>query len=148
MSTRDSAPASAQPMLRIPRSAHPAPTSPSHASRRISPLAYVGVLLVLVGALLAGSQAIGWFRTTGQMSSSSGEHVAPAAGADTSEIKGWMTLQQILDAYPVSAGALYAHLGISTATDPSTTLSELKESGVGAVDVPALRAWIADGAPA
>ena len=151
MSTLDTPtpqPAPDQPMLRIPKSAHPAPTTTAHASRRIPVLAYLGVALALIGVLVIGSQAMGWFRTTGQMTSSTGEKVAPAAGAPTSDIKGWMTIQQVLDAYPVTKDTLYTHFGIPADTATSTTLSELKEGAVGSIDVPTLRSWIDDGAPA
>ena len=137
-----------QPMLRIPKSSHPMPTSTTHGNRRIPVLAYVVVLLAVIGVLVAGSQTMGWFKTTGQMTSSSGEKVAPAAGAATSDIKGWMSIQQVLDAYPVTKEALYAHFGIPADTPTTTTLSELKEGAVGTLDVPTLRSWIDDGAPA
>lgn len=137
-----------QPMLRIPKSAHPAPTPTAHRSRRIPVLVYLGVLLAVIAVLVVGTQTLGWFKTTGQMTSSTGEKVAPAAGAPTSDIKGWMTIQQVLDAYPVSKDVLYTHFGIPAETPTSTTLSELKEGAVGSIDVPTLRSWIDDGAPA
>ena len=138
-----------QPMLKIPKSAHPTPTPTGHPSRRIPVLAYVGVILAVIAVLVVGTQTLGWFKATGQMSSSStGEKVAPAAGAPTTDIKGWMTVQQVLDAYPVSKDVLYTHFGIPAETPTSTTLSELKEGAVGSIDVPTLRSWIDDGAPA
>jgi hypothetical protein len=146
LETPDQAPD--QPMLRIPRSAHPTPTPATRASRRIPVLAYLGVLLAIVAVLVVGTQALGLFKTTGQISSSTGERIVPATGAATSEIKGWMTLQQVLDAYPVTAAALYAHFAIPADVPTDTTLSELKESGTGSLDVPTLRTWIDDGAPA
>lgn len=136
-----------QPMLRIPKSAQPAPTPTTRSNRRVPVLVYVGVLLAVVGILVVGSQTLGWFKTTGQMTSSTGERVAPAAGADTYEIKGWMTLQEVLDAYPVTQATLYARFAIPADTPTSTTLSELKESGTSSLDVPTLRSWIDDGAP-
>lgn len=147
MSTTDTS-SPDQPMLRIPKSAHPQPTPSTHGNRRIPVLAYVGILLALIGVLLYGSQSLGWFKTTGQMTSSSGEKVAPAAGAATSEIKGWMSIQEVLDAYPVTKATMYAHFGIPSETATTTTLSELKEGAVGSIDVPSLRTWIDDGAPA
>ena len=137
-----------QPMLRIPKSAHPAPTPAARSHRRIPVLAYVVVLLALLGVLVIGTQSLGWFKTTGQMTSSAGERVVPAAGAPTTDIKGWMTLQQVLDAYPVTQDRLYAHFLFPASATTETTLSELKESGTSSLDVPALRSWIDDGAPA
>jgi hypothetical protein len=137
-----------QPMLRIPKGAHPTPTPPSRSSRRVPVVAYVGVLLAIVAILVVGTQTLGWFKTTGQMTTSAGEKVAPAAGAATTDIKGWMTIQQVLDAYPVSQSAMYAHFAIPVDTPTETTLSELKESGTSSLDIPALRSWIDDDAPA
>ena len=137
-----------QPVLRIPKSAHVTPTSTALVSRRIPVLAYVAVLLAVIGVLVVGSQTMGWFKTTGQMASSTGEKVAPVSGAATTDIKGWMSIQEVLDAYPVTKDAMYAHFGIPADTPTTTTLSELKEGAVGTLDVPTLRSWIDDGAPA
>lgn len=137
-----------QPMLRIPKSAHPTPTPTEHVTRRIPVLAYVVILLAVIGVLVVGSQTMGWFTTTGQTTNSAGERVAPAAGAATTDIKGWMSIQEVLDAYPVTKEAMYSHFGVPADTPTSTTLSELKEGAVGTVDIPSLRAWIDDGGPA
>jgi hypothetical protein len=137
-----------QPMLRIPKSAHPAPTPATRSSRRIPLIAYVGVLLAVIAVLVVGTQTLGVFKTTGRATSSTGERVLPTTGAPTADIKGWMTLQQVLDAYPVTREQLYAHFAIPADTTTDTTLSELKESGTSSLDVPTLRSWIDDGAPA
>ena len=149
-----------QPMLRIPKSAHPTPTPTARASRRVPVLAYAGALIAIVAVLVIGTQTLGWFATSGQMRSgeqagggagggdATGEgRAAPQAGASTAEIKGWMSLQQVLDAYPVTKEALYAHFGISADTPTSTTLSGLTEEGSTSMKVPDLRAWIDEGTP-
>jgi hypothetical protein len=43
---------------------------------------------------------------------------------------------------------MYAHFAIPTDTPTTTTLSELNEGEVATVDIPSLRSWIDDGAPA
>ncbi len=141
-----------QPMLRIPRSAHPTPTPTQRANRRLPILAYVGGLIAVVALLVVGSQALGWFGTTGQtmqagQGAETGERLAPESGASTAEIKGWMSLQEVIDAYPVTQAALFAHFAIPAGTAMETTLSELKESGTSTLDVPTLRSWVDDGAP-
>lgn len=136
-----------QPMLRIPRSARPTMTTATRTSRRVPVLAYVGIVLALVAGTVVGSQSLGWFATSGQVSASTGERVVPVSGASTGDIKGWTTIQQVIDAYPVTQSALYAYLAIPIDTPTSTTLSELKEAGTGSWDVPALRSWIDDGTP-
>ena len=158
MTTIDNAPSKPeqpdQPMLRIPKSAHPAPTPTTHANRRLPVLAYVGGLLALIAVLVVGAQAQGWFGTTGQVSAGSGsgtgtgERAAPQSGASTAEIKGWMTLQQVIDAYPVTREALFAHFSIPADTPTSITLGELSESGISTFEVTTVRTWIDDGAPA
>ncbi len=139
--------ATEQPMLRIPKSANPTPTPTRHPNRRVPVLAYVGALIAIVALLVVGTQALGWFGTKGQTYAGTDERVVPAAGADSTAIKGWMSLQQVLDAYPVTQEALYAQFEIPADTPTSTTLSELKEGGTSTLDVPTLRSWIDDGAP-
>jgi hypothetical protein len=152
------------PMLRIPRSAHPVPTTPRLRSVHVSVWAYALVILgVFAGSILVGRD-LGWFATTGRgtttlsalgagahaapgtsagQDAESGERVAPTAGAVPEEVKGWMTVQQVLDAFPVTRAALYQRFGIPADTPTSTTLSSLKESGgLSSFDVPTLRTWL------
>lgn len=56
-----------------------------------------------------------------------------------------MNLQQVLNAYPVTEAALFARFAIPAGT--ATTLSELKETDAGSLDVPTLRSWIDEGSP-
>ncbi|MEI6620788.1 MAG: hypothetical protein WCP28_02635 [Actinomycetes bacterium] len=175
---------STQPMLRIPRSAHPTPTEPRLRSRRLPAWAYALVILVVSGGLLIAAGATPWYATTGRdaqvakagsasvpaanaagtgadaaknpaagtdaannpaagkgTGTDSANKVAPTSG-DVADIKGWMTLQQVLDGYPVSKDALYQAFSIPADTPASTTLQKLAES-TGA-DVPAIRTWVAD----
>lgn len=148
------------PMLRIPRSAHPAPTTPRLRSATVPILAYaLAIVTIFAGSILL-ARDLGWFATTGRGASlsaaeargsaggegtESGEHVAPAAGAVPEDVKGWMTIQQVLDAFPVSKSALYERFGIPADTSTETSLSSLKESGaLSGFDVPSLRDWLAE----
>ena len=151
--------ATAIPMLRIPRSAHPAPTTPRLRSAPMPVWAYaLAIVVVFAGSILV-ARDLGWFATTGRGQTSigatetpgsgsglgSGERVAPTAGAVPEDVKGWMTLQQVLDAFPVSKEALYAQFGIPAGMATDTTLSSLKESGeLSTFDIPALRAWLGE----
>ena len=48
-----------------------------------------------------------------------------------------MTVQQVLDAFPVTKAALYQRFGIPAATPTDTTLSALKEAGdLSGFDIP------------
>ena len=128
--------------LRIPRSADPVPTVPRLRSVRIPLWLYLGSLLAIVGVLVLGAQAAGWFVTTGRTVAGTSERVVPTVGSGSADIKGWMTVQQVLDAYPVTVEALYAQFGVPAGTRTSTTLSELKELDGVTLDIPALREWI------
>lgn len=156
----------ATPMLRIPRSAHPAPTTPRLRSALMPVWAYALVIVaVFAGSILVGRD-LGWFATIGRGTTSlgaavagsptasgsgagqgaeSGERVAPTAGAVPEDVKGWMTVQQVLDAFPVTKAALYQRFGIPAATPTATTLSTLKETGdLSGFDIPALRTWLGE----
>ncbi len=130
-----------EPMLRIPRSAQPVPTSAKRANRRVPLLAYVGGTLLVITASIMGAQALGWYES-GAKVNAAGERIAPAAGASTADIKGWMSIQQVLDAYPVTKDALYARFDIPADIPTATGLGELKEGGIGSMEIPELRAWI------
>lgn len=133
------------PMLRIPRSAHPVPTTVSPKSRW-APLWLLAVVMVsLLTVLLVGANLAGWMTTTGRGNGgAAAEQVAPT-GADPAEIKGWMTIQQILDSYPVTKAALYSQFSIPADTPTATELREVMENAPGAtLEVPALRTWLAD----
>ena len=148
------------PMLRIPRSAHPAPTTPRLRSAKVPSWAYALVIVAVFAGSILLARDLGWFATTGRGASlsaaeaqgsatgqgtESGEHVAPAAGAVPDDVKGWMTLQQVLDAFPVSKSALYERFGIPADTSTDTSLSSLKETGaLSGFDIPSLRDWLSE----
>ncbi len=153
------------PMLRIPRSAKPQPTTPRLRSAQVPIWAYALVIVTVLAGSIVVARDLGWFSTTGRGTTllgaadvpvshtapdpgasqnfGSGERVAPAAGADPDDVKGWMSVQQVLDAFPVSKAALYAQFGIPSTTATDTTLSSLKETGdlIG-FDIATLRTWL------
>jgi hypothetical protein len=154
------------PMLRIPRSAHPVPTAPRLRGAHLSTWAYALIIVaVFAGSILVGRD-LGWFATTGRAATSLGaavtgsnpapgtgggqgaeseERVAPTAGAVPEDVKGWMTVQQVLDAFPVTKEALYERFGIPAGTATETTLSSLKEAGdLTGFDIPSLRTWLGE----
>ena len=157
----------ATPMLRIPRSAHPVPTTPRLRSAHVPIWAYALIIVAVFAGSIAVARDLGWFATTGRgatslgaarspsspaapgagpgQGSESGERVAPAAGAVPEDVKGWMTVQQVLDAFPVTKAALYERFGIPADTPTSTTLSSLKEAGgLSGFDIPTLRTWLSE----
>jgi hypothetical protein len=156
-------------VIGIVGSARPVPTTPRLRSAQVATWAYVVLIVaVFTGSILVGRD-LGWFATTGRGTPSLGavgvdSHVAPAtgagqgigsrerevptAGAVPEDVKGWMTVQQVLDAFPVTKAALYERFGIPAGTPTSTTLSALKEAGdLNGFDVPTLRTWLREQAP-
>lgn len=154
-------------MLRIPRSALPVPTTPRLASAHLPSWAYALVIVAVFAGSIIVAHDLGWLATTGRgaaslgaaelpgshaapgtgagQGSESGERVVPTAGADPEDVKGWMTVQQVLDAFPVTKAALYQRFGIPPDTATDTTLSALKEAGhLSGSDIPALRTWLRD----
>lgn len=151
--------AAERPMLRIPRSARPAPTTPRLRSAPIPIWAYALAIVALFTGSILVARDLGWFATTGRGATSLGasetpgssagqgseERVAPTAGAVPEDVKGWMTLQQVLDAFPVTKAALYERFGIPAGTATDTTLSSLKEAGdLTGFDIPILRTWLGE----
>jgi hypothetical protein len=64
---------------------------------------------------------------------------APAAPAD---VKGSMTVQQVVDAFPpITAAQILGKLGAPLNTPTSTQLKTLVEKGNN-IDIPALRTWL------
>jgi hypothetical protein len=154
------------PMLRIPRSAHPVPTTPRLRSAHVPTWAYALVIVAVLTLSIVAAREVGWFTTTGRGSTSlgaaavagstaepgtragqgeAGDRVAPTAGAVPDEVKGWMTVQQVLDAFPVTKAALYERFGIPAGTATETSVSSLKETGeLSGFDIPALRTWLGE----
>jgi len=137
--------------LTIPAGRHPVPTRTRLHTRRIPVKMYVAALLLLPALVVAGFMSAGLWATTGKTVTSAtaqagtgsgegeGSAVAPAAPAD---VKGSMTLQQVLDAFPsVTAAQLLAQFNAPPSTPSSTQLKDLVESSDG-MDIPALRTWL------
>ena len=148
--------------LRLPASRRPVPTSTRLRTRRVPLLVYAVVLVALPVAVLAGARATGWWVTTGHTVASTalGADLAvaqptsgPGAGTGAGEgstatvtnphdVKGSMTVQQILDAFPqVTAAELLAKFGAPASTPTSTQLKTLAQTGNG-YEVTDLREWL------
>lgn len=133
------------PMVRIPKSAAPVPTSPTHRSRPLPVRLYAGGALLLAVALLVGAQQLGWYGTSGRGNAGEGEggRVALTSGQSIGlDVKGWMTVQDVLDAFPVTRDALYAQFSLPASTPTDSRLGELSEASGGTFDIPALRDWL------
>lgn len=148
---RNATRAPAQDML-ISRGRHPVPTHTNLHTRRVPVAMYVLTLLVVPALVVVGFMSAGLWASTGstmltttQTGTSSGEnHTGAAAPASPADVKGSMTVQQVVDAFPkVTAAQILAEFGAPLGTPPSTQLKTLAESG-GGMDIPALRTWLQD----
>jgi hypothetical protein len=131
-------------MLRISRSAPPVPTTP-RLRARWAPLWALGLAMVaLLTLLLVGANLAGWMTTMGRGNATTVEQVDPT-GSDPQEIKGWMTIQAVLDSYPVTKAALYKKFTIPADTPTSVELREVMENTPGStLEIPALRTWLGE----
>ncbi len=137
--------------LTIPAGRHPVPTLTRLHTRRVPVTAYVIALLVTPALVVVGFMSAGLWATTGksvtsvtaQAGTGSGEGggnaVPPVAPVD---VKGSMTVQQVIDAFPlISATQILTEFGAPLSTPTSTQLKDLVEGGNG-MDVPAVRTWL------
>jgi len=120
-------------------------TTPNHPTRvrrslHVSGLAYAALVLALFFGTIAIAQSAGLWSVSGKLSPDG----APVqlSGADPAEVKGWMTIQAVVDAYHVDQAALYARFSIPAETPPSTALKDL-EAIAPDFSVTALRDWLA-----
>ncbi len=96
------------------------------------------VLLIFLGTI-AGAQAAGFWSTSGKVTAS-GQKVAPT-GANADEIKGWMKLSEVSDAYKVTVADIVAAFELPADTPPSAQLKDLESD---TFSVTKLRAWLAE----
>lgn len=147
ISHRDAAQATAQELV-VPRGRRPVPTHTTLRTRRVPVAMYVASLLLLPALVVVGFMSAGLWATTGTSvtalagTSSGGEGTGPAAPAEPADVKGSMTVQQVVDAFPpITTAQLLAQFGAPPDTPASTRLSALVEGGNG-MDIPAVRIWL------
>jgi hypothetical protein len=101
-------------------------------------------LFSLVGLALfmgtcQGAQTMGWWSTSG---GGGDNQQAGPTGADSSEIKGWMTIKQVIDAYKLTPDEFYKHFKIPAGTPSDTPLNQLEKIAEG-FSVTTVREWLA-----
>jgi len=135
--------------LTIPAGRHPVPTQTRLRTRRVPVVMYVLALLVIPGLVVVGFMSAGLWATTGtsvsaQAGTPSGEgKTGPPAPATPADVKGSMTVQQVLDAFPtITAAQVLTQFRAPLDTPSSTQLKDLVEGSDG-MDLPAVRIWLA-----
>jgi hypothetical protein len=116
-------------------------THPERRSYHVSGLIYAALTLVLFFGTIQVTQYAGLWSVSGKLTAE-GKPVQ-LTGADPAEVKGWMTIQAVLDAYQVDKDALYAEFSIPAEVPSGAALKELEEVAPD-FSVTALRAWLAE----
>jgi len=109
---------------------------------------YVAALLLIPGLVVAGFMSAGLWATTGKTTTAQAGtpeaegRTGPGTPADPADVKGSMTVQQVIDAFPkITAAQIAAQFSAPPDTPTSTQLKTLVEDSNG-MDLPALRIWI------
>jgi len=142
------APAAPAQELTIPRGRHPVPTQTKLHTRRVPVVMYVVALLVIPGLVVVGFMSTGLWATTGTSLTAQADTpsedggTGTAAPADPADVKGSMTVQEVVDAFPtITAVQVLAQFSAPLDTPTSTQLKDLVESSNG-MDLPAVRIWL------
>ena len=135
----------------IPRGRRPVPTHTGLHTRRIPVAMYVAALLLVPTLMVAGFMSAGIWTSAensattqaAQKGASLGESSSGAAAlAAPADVKGSMTVQQVIDAFSsITAAQILAKLGAPMDTPTSTQLKTLAENG-NSMDIPTLRTWL------
>ena len=101
-------------------------------------------LFTLIGLLLflgtcQASQSMGWWSTSGKVTST-GEKVT-ATGTNPAEIKGWMTIKEVIAAYKIPWEEFSKQFNIPADTSLDSPLSSLEAAAPG-FSVTNLRTWL------
>lgn len=105
--------------------------------RRIPPVAYGLIVIAVFAGVIGIGMASGTFQTQGK-TAAGGERVAPQ-GETVSEIKGWMAIGDVADAWSVPLPELLAAFDLPGDTAPATALKDLESD---LFSVMALREWL------
>ncbi|MBK9713336.1 MAG: hypothetical protein IPO81_18820 [Kouleothrix sp.] len=118
-----------------------APTQP-HRWRgiRVNLYLYAALILVVFLGTIEGAKLAGLWSTSGKLTAS-GEAVQ-ITGNDPAEVKGWMTIKDVITAYRVPKAAFYAQFALPADMPETMALKDI-EPVVPAFSVTDLRAWLA-----
>jgi hypothetical protein len=111
-------------------------------SIRIPPVAFGILILVVFAGTIGVAATAGYWQTSGR-TTAGGERVVPQ-GVNVSEIKGWMAIGDVADAWDIPLADLLAQFALPADTPASTAIKELESE---TFTVTGLRAWLAERSP-
>ena len=118
-----------------------APTQPPRwRSIRVNPAIYAALVMVLFLGGIESAKLAGVWSTSGKLTAS-GEAVQ-ITGTDPAEVKGWMTIEQVLAAYQVPREQFYTQFAIPVDLPVTTPLKDI-EPVVSDFSITAVREWLA-----
>ena len=104
---------------------------------RLNPYVYgLAILVIFLGTVFT-AQAAGFWSISGKVTAS-GEKIS-ATGANPDEIKGWMTVGEVADAYKVEQKELLAAFGLPGDTPATAALKDMESE---TFSVTKLRDWL------
>ena len=105
---------------------------------KINPFVFGAMVLALFLGVTAGFQSAGIWSVSGKVDSGGGR-VEPSS-EDAATIKGWMTLQQVSDAFNIPVADILAAFNLPGETPASTPIKDLESDTFSVAD---LRTWLA-----
>ena len=109
---------------------------------RIRPALFGILVLVVFLGTVGIAAATGNWSTSGR--TTGGGRDVTLSGGSVSEIKGWMAVGDVADAWSIPLAEVLAAFDLPADTAPSTALKDLESD---LFSVPALRDWLAARAP-
>ncbi|MCL5107539.1 MAG: hypothetical protein M1401_01430 [Chloroflexi bacterium] len=104
---------------------------------RLNPYVFgIAVLVIFLGSVFT-AQAAGYWSISGRVTTA-GEKVA-ATGANPDEIKGWMTVGEVVNAYKLDQKEFLAAFELPADTPDSTAIKDLESE---TFSVTKLRDWL------
>ncbi len=104
---------------------------------KINPFVFGVIILAVFFGVLGGAKAAGVWSVSAKVTST-GERVAPT-GQDVSEIKGWMTLADVTEAYNVPLADIITEFELPVDTPETEQLKNLESEKFSVTN---LRTWL------
>jgi len=104
---------------------------------KINPIVYGILVITVFFGIILGFQAAGVWSTSGKVDNS-GKAIQPSA-SDPTSIKGWMTLEQVVNTYNVSLADILTQFNLPSTTPVTTAVKDLESD---TFDTSALIAWL------